>query len=262
MIRKSLCCSLATLVLLGAALPWGGHLFSSSSVELFGAEAFVPPIILPSLQRQRQSLSSRLFYQNNDAKSGADWRDVRARLIQQFRQEEQKERASPSSSASNATTIAASTSSIYATNGTTTILKKEDDSLSSPCWAYDSDGLIEKGSLMVSHPVQDFSCGGLRQHSFTKSVLLIVKETPNFRKGIILNRQGISVNITDPSSNHIWTMYYGGEVQGMDAAESAADFTCLHRLSASMAKELSYPIVKDLQVSIDRLKAWNKRDGQ
>jgi Uncharacterized ACR, COG1678 len=177
-----------------------------------------------------------------------DWRDVRARLVHQFRKlnaateagaterSVQNKRAGNSSSTNRSTTPNSNTSS------------------ASYAWAYDSGGVIERGSLIVSHPVQDFACGGLRQQYFTKSVVLVVKDDATFTKGVILNRNYITYQIPNTLNRNsndgytgAWTVYYGGDVQGLDSPET--DFTCLHRLKSAMAMEFSHPIVKDIQVS-------------
>jgi hypothetical protein len=149
-----------------------------------------------------------LYYNPQDVEETEDWRDMRAKLIMQFRGD--------SSSSS---------------------IKK---------WVYDSGDVIETGSLLVSHPIQDFVCGGLRQQYFHKCVVLVIHHEPGvFTKGIILNRPTKETMKDD--KNVEWNVWFGGGVQGLDS--EVRDFTCLHRLESPLAQNLSMSVVKDLQVS-------------
>jgi Uncharacterized ACR, COG1678 len=188
-----------------------------------------------------------------------DWRDVRARLIQQFKQQQQAQPGNTDSSSPRLSFIE------KATNSSTTCHTANMGTLSSSLstttttsWAYDSGGVIELGSLIVSHPVQDFACGGLRQQWFTKCVVLVVKDDRRFTKGVIVNRNSLSYHVRSSSSFflnpgertnnslHQWTVYYGGDVQGIDSPET--DYTCLHQLKGPLAQEWSLPVLKDIQV--------------
>ena len=73
--------------------------------------------------------------------------------------------------------------------------KTEDATLSSSdwstssSWAYESDSLNKVGSLIVSHPIQDFAYDGLRQPYFCKSIIFAMEHDPlYFTKGLLLNR--------------------------------------------------------------------------
>ena len=164
-----------------------------------------------------------------------DWRDYRAKLVMQYRRHEQeKDKDENKNSSSDAT----STPIIIPTTN------KSNNSTSSNEWAYESGDVIECGSLIVSHPSQDFSCGGLRQQYFYKSVVLVVEHTPIFTKGIILNRP-TERSLKDDHNND-WKVWFGGDVQGIHSDEEA--YLCLHRLddSSQLAKDLSTPILKDI----------------
>lgn len=111
-------------------------------------------------------------------------------------------------------------------------------------WAYDSGDVVERGSLIVSHPVQDFACGGLKQQYFHKCVVLVVKHDAHFTKGVILNRPTRRSKLKDLHGNE-WTVWFAGDVQGLHSPHP--DYTCLHRLKSPKALELSLPVVKDIQ---------------
>jgi hypothetical protein len=180
-----------------------------------------------------------------------DWRDVRAKLIQQHRMEKSPARSINSSSSTNSTTSTTSTAQQQQTRTRTrtrTTSSKQRPS-SSSSWAYDSGGVVEQGSLIVSHPVQDFACGGLRQQYFHKCVVLVVKhDETQFTKGVILNRptHHQKSRLKDAYNNE-WTVWFAGDVQGLHS--SNPDYTCLHRLKSPKALEVSSPVVKDIQVS-------------
>lgn len=206
--------------------------FSPSATTYAAVPRFVRRI---SRQPLRFSEAEDNSSADNNTASAEDWRDVRARLIQQFKQ--------PSIAEEEATTTL-SPISLEATNHSTTTSTRT-------TWAYDSGGVIECGSLIVSHPVQDFACGGLRQQYFTKCVVLVVKDDASFTKGVILNRNCLTFEVpstTDGGSNKFlnWTISYSGDVQGIDSPET--DFTCLHRLKSPFVNEFSFPVVKDIQV--------------
>jgi len=200
-----------------------------------------------------------------------DWRDVRARLIEQFQKQYGNQQQQQPEDEDQVNDI------VHEPKATTTNGDSGDtgSTKTTAAWAYDSGGVIERGSLLISHPVQDFACGGLRQQYLTKCVVLIIKDEPTFTKGVILNRNVLTYKVPfleqygngkintnnnrthshhdshhHPTKNHVydWTIYYGGDVQGIDSPET--DFTCLHRLQSPTAKKLSSPLVKDIQVSL------------
>jgi putative AlgH/UPF0301 family transcriptional regulator len=150
-----------------------------------------------------------------------DWRDFRAKLVMQEQQN--------------------------------TLSRSPSSSKPSDSWAYESGDVIETGSLIVSHPSQDFACGGLRQQYFYKSVVLVVEHTPTFTKGLILNRPTDQTLKDDHGED--WKVWYGGDVQGMESDNES--YLCLHRLgknsapnsnktSPHLASELSTPVLQDI----------------
>lgn len=81
-----------------------------------------------------------------------DWRNFRAKLVMQYRNDGVKES------------------------------EKEKSSLSSTSWAYESGDTIEKGSIILSRPPTDESDdqeGGLIQQYFHKSIILVVEHEEN-----------------------------------------------------------------------------------
>ena len=177
------------------------------------------------LQRQRQTSSSSSYYyyskknDDNEEEKEEDWRDFRAKLVQQYRGDGEKITTTSSSSSSKN--------------------KKQQ-------WAYESGDVIEKGSLIVSHPIQDFAYGGLRQQYFHKCVVLVLEHSAKFTKGIILNRPTKETMRDD--LNVDWNVWFGGDVQGLDS--DGEEFTCLHQLNTPLAQNLSQLVVKDMQVRI------------
>ncbi|KAG7363251.1 ACR COG1678 domain containing protein [Nitzschia inconspicua] len=171
---------------------------------------------------------------NND--TTLDWRDVRAKLVMQYRHDQQ-ESGTKNAAATTTRTISSYTSDKSNTAATVS-------------WAYEAGDVIETGSLIVSHPCQDFACGGLRQQYFYKSVILVVEHTPAFTKGLILNRPTAHTMKDDHGED--WDVWYGGDVQGIHS-KGEESFLCLHRLIGSsknkdsqLTSELSTPILRDI----------------
>jgi hypothetical protein len=170
-----------------------------------------------------------LFSVTENGEEEVDWRDFRARLVLQQRQEEDQKDP----------------------------VKITSEPLSE--WAYDAGQVIETGSLVVSRPEPDFCMGGLRQQYFHKSVIIILEHNAeNFTKGIILNRptnlvltdddftNNDGTALEDSNSNNRWPLWFGGDVLGMHTDEP--EINCLHSLDSQAARDMSTPIVKDLQV--------------
>ena len=112
--------------------------------------------------------------EEEDQNEDLDWRDVRAKLVMQYRAEQQQQ--------------------------------KDDDSDGNPIsengWAYEAGDAIETGSLIVSAPSQDFCVGGLKQQYFYKSCVLIVEHEPTvFTRGLILNRATDRRTVKDEYGN-------------------------------------------------------------
>lgn len=182
-----------------------------------------------------------------------DWRDVRAKLLQQYYKSEESQQLEQQQRKTLNQTFSTSPTNATTSTDSTTISNK---------WAYDSGSVVECGSLIVSHPVQDFSCGGLKQQYFHKCVVLVVKHDAHFTKGVILNRCSRSMMPEQPlptsnrnnktgtttdtlaNTNTSWTMHFAGDVQGWNSPHP--DYTCLHRLQSPKALELSLPVVKDI----------------
>jgi hypothetical protein len=93
----------------------------------------------------------------------------------------------------------------------------------------------------MSSPHQDFACGGLRQQYFHKCVVLVVEHTPQFTKGIVLNRP---VQHTLIGDGHVW--HFSGDVQGFSWTNPPPSTTCLH--FNKEWRDYSEPIVNDIQV--------------
>lgn len=184
--------------------------------------------------RHRWSSFLKASPQESEASKEEDWRDVRAKLLQQYYKSESTNQQQQQETSMDAPTN--STMSLATTSNK---------------WAYDSGSIVERGSLIVSHPVQDFACGGLKQQYFHKCVVLVVKHDAHFTKGVILNRCSRSMMPPKNTSNTDtattpWTMYFAGDVQGWNSLHP--DYTCLHRLKSPKALELSLPVVKDVHV--------------
>jgi len=125
-------------------------------------------------------------------------------------------------------------------------------------WAYESGYVIEKGSIILSRPEQDFS-QGLNQQYFHKCVILVLGHD-TFTHGIILNRptdlilsdKDFTKNDGSPlensNSSNVWPVYFGGDVKGIDSEEDA-NFFCLHSLQSEAAAKVSENIMKDIQLT-------------
>jgi len=152
--------------------------------------------------------SSHLFLSNRKGDeniSGEDWRDVRAKLVMQYSQGE------------DITTKKSNSTIVITTQSTSAITSK--------CWAYDSKGAIEVGSLIISHPSQDSACGGLRQQHFHKCIVLVIDHSHEGTKGIILNRPANDI-INDHKQNE-WKYHFGGNTQGIGSENESLG--CLYR---------------------------------
>ena len=162
-----------------------------------------------------------------------DWRDFRAKLVKKYEQ---------------------------GSDGSGEIDGKDDTSSGMTNWAYTVDGLIEKGTIIISRPEQDFNYG-LRQQYLHKSVILVVYHEENiFTKGIILNRpcnlvlEGKDFEKEDGSTlseeelEMKFKVWFGGEVQCIHSEDP--EIICLHSLKGELADEVSEPIINGLQVRL------------
>jgi len=170
------------------------------------------------------SLSNRKGVENI---SGEDWRDVRAKLVMQYYQGED---------------IASK-----GNNSTSTTLTQSLVAITSNCWAYDSKGGIEVGSLIVSHPSQDSACGGLRQQHFHKSIVLVISYSQEGTKGVILNRP--TNQIMNGKQQNEWKCYFGGNTQGIGSEDESLG--CLYRLNelSQVENDMTLTILKHIAIT-------------
>jgi len=170
------------------------------------------------------SLSNRKGVENI---SGEDWRDVRAKLVMQYYQGED---------------IASK-----GNNSTSTTLTQAIVAITSNCWAYDSKGGIEVGSLIVSHPSQDSACGGLRQQHFHKSIVLVISYSQEGTKGVILNRP--TNQIMNGKQQNEWKCYFGGNTQGIGSEDESLG--CLYRLNelSQVENDMTLTILKHIAIT-------------
>jgi len=170
------------------------------------------------------SLSNRKGVENI---SGEDWRDVRAKLVMQYYQGED---------------IASK-----GNNSTSTTLTQSIVAITSNCWAYDSKGGIEVGSLIVSHPSQDSACGGLRQQHFHKSIVLVISYSQEGAKGVILNRP--TNQIMNGKQQNEWKCYFGGNTQGIGSEDESLG--CLYRLNelSQVENDMTLTILKHIAIT-------------
>eukprot|EP00930_Biecheleria_cincta_P014314 TRINITY_DN12371_c0_g1_i2.p1 TRINITY_DN12371_c0_g1~~TRINITY_DN12371_c0_g1_i2.p1 ORF type:complete len:346 (-),score=36.45 TRINITY_DN12371_c0_g1_i2:32-1069(-) len=146
-----------------------------------------------------------------------DWRDFRARLVQQTRGQN-------------------ASSDAIAGNG----------------WAYQTD-LLEEGSLLVSVPGDYWA---IRRQYFCKAVFFVIKHTPEFTAAVVLNRptglttRDISERVDRADfekriTNDIlglvgmganaeeWKVWFGGDGEGLESWGEGVSpkYICLHTLS-------------------------------
>ena len=106
-------------------------------------------------------------------------------------------------------------------------------------WAYETGNMVENGSLLLGGSELEFTFG-LRQQYFHKCVMLVLSHTKDFTKGIIVNR---------PTSRRTaggWRIWYGGDVQGINAPAAMQEAVCLHKSSAEAVVEVSEPVIKGI----------------
>jgi len=211
------------------------HAITISSLCYLTVHAFVlPPALVPmnqietSVQRVYSHLKSK--FEDGDDDKEEDWRDFRAKLVMQYQRNDDESDLSKHS---------------------------DNEQLDMESWAYAVDGLIEKGTVIISRPEQDFNYG-LRQQYFHKSVILILYHSDDiFTKGIILNRPCNLVLAGDDFENEDGTpleeeeldlkfrVWFGGEVQ--DIHSENPEIICLHSLEGDLADEVSENIIKGIK---------------
>ena len=186
-------------------------------------------LVVPYVSRLGQERSSQLFASNqndDESTSGTDWRDVRAKLVMQYSHSEDN--------------------FLKGGNSTSTSMKQPTSTTTTDRWAYDSKCTIEVGSLIVSHPSQDFACGGLRQQYFHKCIVLVIDHSREGTKGIILNRPtNQALNGKEQTG---WKCYFGGNTGGIGSEDESLG--CLYRLNelSSVKNGMALTILKDIGI--------------
>jgi len=210
-----------------------------SSLCCSPVHAFVhPPALVPSKQIKHGVQKVNL---KNDNEEEEDWRDFRAKLVRHYQLDSEETNSSE---------------------------QNKNTGLDTESWAYAIDGLIEKGSIIMSRLEQDFDYG-LQQQYFHKSVILILYHSDViFTKGIILNRPRNLVLAGHDFENEDGTpleeeeldlkfkVWFGGEVQ--DIHSENPEIICLHSLKGDIADEVSESVIKGLKVSLSysHLDSW------
>jgi putative AlgH/UPF0301 family transcriptional regulator len=165
----------------------------------------------------------------------------------------------------SSTKLSKSTSS-QKTTSTTPMKTSNFTPLQPSQWAYDSGNVIEKGAVILGGVEQDYGFG-LRQQYFHKVVILVIDHDNRFTKGIILNRPSDLILIDDDddddddggggsssstnSSKQQWRVWFGGDVQGLDAI--MPEVICLHSISTGnkdedeQINEVSNIVMKDIK---------------
>jgi len=104
-------------------------------------------------------------------------------------------------------------------------------------WAY-AGAIVEQGTvLMGAEGELGFS---LRQQYFHKVVMLVVSQEESFTKALIVNRP---TSRTTPKG---WRVWYGGDVQGINAPPAMQEWTVLHRLTSPEALEMSVVVMEGI----------------
>ena len=106
-------------------------------------------------------------------------------------------------------------------------------------WAYNAGNLVEQGSLLMGGSELEFGFG-LRQQYFHKCVLLILAHKDDFTRGVIVNRP------TNRRTAKGWRIWYGGDVQGITAADYMQEAICLHKCTNAEAVRASTEIIKGI----------------
>ena len=112
--------------------------------------------------------------------------------------------------------------------------EKKEDSLdpSATTWLYEQPS-IERGSLLIHHPLHDRSHYGLtnqRQYLY-KSVVLIVELSPRLTVGLVLNRP--TTNLALPNEFLNAQIMYGGDDGGIHKEHQSQKLYCLHRFEGT-----------------------------
>jgi putative AlgH/UPF0301 family transcriptional regulator len=172
----------------------------------------------------RRTRSILWNHDDNNRDQEKDWRDFRARLVQQESQ--------------------------LLTNNDVNIPVNTPIISSSGKWAYETS-FIEKGTIILSHPKPSFGGGLLRHPFWHKAVMLILDHNDESIQqesetlGIFLNRHTDFIHY---DNNQSWNIWYGGPVHcGLQFADlNTAELICLHSLSCNEARRSSKEIVRDI----------------
>lgn len=205
------------------------------------------------LSNIRKEEDGNIPEESDDEKKNMDWRDVRAKLVMRYRNKEEEEEKdvglgsiSTENDMKNLTTTTKQKKGTTLTSTTQSIISR-----SNYCWAYDSRDVIETGSLIVSHPSQDFTCTGLRQQYFYKCVVLVVEHSSQCTKGIIINRPTDQTMKDCQQKEELWKLSFGGDVEGIGSGREESSLACLYRRngdSSQVPKGMMINILKDISI--------------
>jgi len=205
------------------------------------------------LSNIRKEEDGNIPEESDDEKKNMDWRDVRAKLVMRYRNKEEEEEKdvglgsiSTENDMKNLTTTTKQKKGTILTSTTQSIISR-----SNYCWAYDSRDVIETGSLIVSHPSQDFTCTGLRQQYFYKCVVLVVEHSSQCTKGIIINRPTDQTMKDCQQKEELWKLSFGGDVEGIGSGREESSLACLYRRngdSSQVPKGMMINILKDISI--------------
>lgn len=193
-----------------------------------------------------------------------DWRAFRAKLVQN--EKEQDERI------------------------TSEILNEDERATASSHWAYDTDGFIERGSIVLSIPSSDpiaNDIDALTNQCYRKAIVLVLDVKSDFIQGIILNRptnigvkegmklvrpghgevydNEIGSNVGEEETGaaiipHRWKVWFGGEVGGPFSDRPRV--SCLHSVTSNVGRNVSEEILPGiLLTSFDGARAIIEDEG-
>lgn len=182
----------------------------------------LPHRIRTSLQRPASQILSKAIEDQED------WREFRAKLVQQ------------NQDINNPT------------------------SQSSSSWAFEAGTLIERGSIVLSRVESSLGCHDLRQPYFHKCAVLVLEHDEDSTRGIILNRPSNLVcsdadlllleeeddddTASIPNPDNSWQLNFGGDISGLFSDEPM--IVALHSLNNStLAKGCSDEILPNLWVT-------------
>eukprot|EP00569_Conticribra_weissflogii_P010026 CAMPEP_0171365234 /NCGR_PEP_ID=MMETSP0879-20121228/4575_1 /TAXON_ID=67004 /ORGANISM="Thalassiosira weissflogii, Strain CCMP1336" /LENGTH=702 /DNA_ID=CAMNT_0011872799 /DNA_START=21 /DNA_END=2126 /DNA_ORIENTATION=+ len=163
-------------------------------------------------------------------------------------------------------------------------------SSSSSHWAYDTDGFIERGSIVLSIPSSDpiaNDIDALTNQCYMKAIVLVLDVKSDFIQGIILNRptnigvkegmklvrpghgevydNEIGSNVGKEETGaaiipHRWKVWFGGEVGGPFSDRPRV--SCLHSVTSDVGKNVSEEVLPGiLLTSFDGAKAIIEAEG-